>query len=62
MTTTVRGGDGPEVTTLIDQTAEAADAWMRGDMDRYLDLIHHAHGFTLTAPSGGPPVQSPHGG
>jgi hypothetical protein len=62
MTTTVRGGDGPEVTTLIDQTAEAADAWMRGDMDRYLDLIHHAHGFTLAAPSGGPPVQSPHGG
>ena len=30
---------------------------MRGDMDRYLDLIHHAPGFTLTAPNGGPPVQ-----
>ena len=45
------------VAELIDQTAEAADAWMRGDMDRYLDLIHHAPGFTLTAPNGGTPVQ-----
>jgi len=45
------------VAELIDQTAEAADAWMRGDMDRYLDLIHHAPGFTLTAPNGGSPVQ-----
>ena len=45
------------VAELIDQTAEAADAWMRGDMDRYLDLIHHAPDFTLTAPNGGPPVQ-----
>ncbi len=57
MTTTVSGSDNPEVAALIDHTAEAADAWMRGDMDRYLDLIHHAPGFTLTAPNGGPPVQ-----
>jgi hypothetical protein len=21
---------------------EAADAWVRGDRDRYLDLVHHA--------------------
>ena len=46
-----------DVAELIDQTAEAADAWMRGDIDRYLDLIHHAPGFTLTAPNGGSPVQ-----
>jgi len=46
-----------DVAALIDQAAEAAAAWMRGDMDRYLDLIHHAPGFTLTAPNGGSPVQ-----
>jgi ketosteroid isomerase-like protein len=57
MTTTVRGGDDPAVTELIGQVAEAADAWMRGDIDRYLDLTHHAPGFTLTAPNGGPAVQ-----
>ena len=33
---------------------EAADAWVRGDMDRYLDLVHHAPGFTLLRPTGGP--------
>jgi ketosteroid isomerase-like protein len=33
---------------------EAADAWMRGDMGRYLELVHHARGFTLLAPNGGP--------
>jgi ketosteroid isomerase-like protein len=33
---------------------EAADAWVRGDMDRYLELVHHAPGFTLLAPFGGP--------
>ena len=49
--------DHEHVAELIDQTAEAADAWMRGDMNRYLDLIHHAPGFTLTAPNGGSPVQ-----
>jgi ketosteroid isomerase-like protein len=33
---------------------EAADAWVRGDMDRYLELVRHASGFTLMAPDGGP--------
>jgi ketosteroid isomerase-like protein len=28
---------------------------MRGDMERYLALTHHARGFTLFAPFGGPP-------
>jgi ketosteroid isomerase-like protein len=36
---------------------EAADAWVRGDLDRYLDLVHHARGFTLLAPDGGPPTE-----
>ncbi|HSU34055.1 MAG TPA: nuclear transport factor 2 family protein [Propionibacteriaceae bacterium] len=57
MTSPPTADDDRYVAQLIDQTAEAADAWMRGDMDRYLDLIHHAPGFTLTAPNGGTPVQ-----
>ena len=39
---------------LVRDTDEAASAWMRGDMDRYLELTHHARGFTLMDPSGGP--------
>jgi hypothetical protein len=42
---------------LLRDTAEAADAYMRGDMDRYLELIHHAPGFTLLAPYGGPAIR-----
>ena len=57
MTPPPQNGDARDVAELIDQTAEAANAWMRGDIDRYLDLTHHAAGFTLTAPNGGPPVQ-----
>ena len=44
-----------DVTAFVRRTEQAADAWMRGDMDRYLDLVHHARGFTLLAPTGGPP-------
>lgn len=50
-------GTDSDVAELIDRTAEAADAWMKGDMERYLDLVRHASGFTLTAPNGGPPAQ-----
>jgi len=39
---------------LVRRTEVAADAWVRGDMDRYLDLVHHAAGFTLMPPNGGP--------
>jgi ketosteroid isomerase-like protein len=35
------------------RAGEAADAWVRGDLARYLDLVHHARGFTLLAPTGG---------
>jgi ketosteroid isomerase-like protein len=45
--------DGP-IAELVGRTEEAAAAWMRGDMDRYLALTHHARGFTLMDPSGGP--------
>ncbi len=51
------GDDDSAVAELVGKTAEAADAWMRGDVDRYLDLTDHAPGFTLTAPNGGAPVQ-----
>ena len=39
---------------FVRRAEEAADAWVRGDLDRYLDLVHHARGFTLLAPNGGP--------
>ena len=46
MTPPPQNGEARDVAELIDQTAEAANAWMRGDIDRYLDLTHHAAGFT----------------
>lgn len=39
---------------FVARAEEAADAWVRGDLVRYLDLVHHARGFTLLAPNGGP--------
>ena len=39
---------------FVHRVEQAADAWVRGDMDRYLDLVHHAAGFTLMPPDGGP--------
>ena len=42
------------IAELVESTEEAAAAWMRGDMDRYLALTRHARGFTLMDPSGGP--------
>lgn len=43
-----------DLNEFVARAEEAADAWVRGDLDRYLDLVHHAHGFTLLAPTGGP--------
>jgi ketosteroid isomerase-like protein len=45
-----------DVSTLVERLEDAASAYMRGDMERYLELVHHARGFTLLAPGGGPPV------
>jgi ketosteroid isomerase-like protein len=42
------------IAELVSRTEEAAAAWMRGDMDRYLALTQHARGFTLMDPGGGP--------
>ena len=43
-----------DLSEFVARAEEAADAWVRGDADRYLDLVHHARGFTLLAPNGGP--------
>jgi ketosteroid isomerase-like protein len=43
-----------DLTAFVARAEEAADAWVRGDLHRYLDLVHHARGFTLLAPTGGP--------
>jgi ketosteroid isomerase-like protein len=44
-----------ELAGLVRQQAEAASAFMRGDMTRYLELIKHADDYTLMAPFGGEP-------
>lgn len=46
-----------ELDQLIQRTEEATAAFMRGEMDRYLELTRHAPGFTLANPFGGAPVR-----
>lgn len=43
-----------ELADFVRRAEEATSAYMSGDMDRYLDLVHHADGFTLLRPDGGP--------
>ncbi|WP_426594572.1 YybH family protein [Cellulomonas sp. McL0617] len=43
-----------DLSDLVRDTAEAAEAYVRGDTTRYLELTHHAPGFTLLPPFGGP--------
>lgn len=43
-----------ELTEFIRRAEEAATAYVQGAVDRYLDLLHHADGFTLMRPNGGP--------
>ncbi len=45
-----------ELEALITRTEEAADAYMRGDVEGYLARIRHAPGYTLLKPLGGGPV------
>lgn len=42
------------MSALLRGAEEAARAYLSGDVDRYLDLVHHARGFTLLPPFGGP--------
>jgi ketosteroid isomerase-like protein len=44
-----------ELNDLVEQTAEAASAFIRRDMRRYLTFIRHADDYTLMAPTGGEP-------
>jgi ketosteroid isomerase-like protein len=46
-----------ELADVVRHNRDAAAAYMRGDMDRYLALIHHAHGYTLLPPFGGGPTR-----
>ena len=45
------------IEALIQQVAEAADSWVRGDLAHYLELTVHVPGFTFMAPHGGVPSQ-----
>lgn len=44
-----------ELSGLVERTAEAASALIRGDIHRYLELIKHADDYTLMSPFGGEP-------
>ena len=46
-----------ELADVVRHNRDAAAAYMRGDMDRYLALIHHARGHTLLSPFGGGPTR-----
>ena len=48
---------GTNVTELVRRTAEAAAAYIRGDIRRYLTLIRHGDDYTLMAPYGGEPTR-----
>lgn len=45
-------GDG-EIADLVQRTAEANKALVRGDINRYIELTQHAEDYTLMAPFGG---------
>jgi ketosteroid isomerase-like protein len=42
-----------DVAELVARTSDAAKAFIRGDMTRYLELIEHSSDYTLMAPTGG---------
>jgi ketosteroid isomerase-like protein len=44
-----------ELSALVRRVADAAAAFIRGDMHTYLELIHHADDYTLMSPFGGEP-------
>src|ERR687897_1569458 len=46
-----------ELAELIQHTAEAAKAYIRGDMRTYFTLIKHAEDYTLMSPFGGEPTR-----
>ena len=42
-----------DIAELVGSTADAASAYIRGDIRRYLTLIKHGHDYTLMPPYGG---------
>jgi ketosteroid isomerase-like protein len=44
-----------DVVQLTRRVADAASAFMAGDMRTYVDLVHHADDYTLLPPNGGEP-------
>jgi ketosteroid isomerase-like protein len=46
-----------ELAEIIRRTAEAASAYIRGDIHKYLTLITHADDYTLMSPYGGEPTR-----
>jgi ketosteroid isomerase-like protein len=50
-----RAAGGGDVSRLARRAAEKNAAFMRGDMDHWLNLAHIAPDFTLMQPFGGPP-------
>jgi ketosteroid isomerase-like protein len=44
---------GADIAELVQRTAEAASAYIRGDIRRYLTLIKHGDDYTLMPPYGG---------
>lgn len=44
-----------DINALIRRVAEAAAAYIRGDIRRYVSLIEHAEDYTLLPPYGGEP-------
>ncbi|QGW82272.1 YybH family protein [Variovorax paradoxus] len=48
-------GSPRDVALLFKLSADANDALMRGDVDRYRELVPMAHDFTLMSPFGGKP-------
>ncbi len=43
-----------DLDVFVLEAEEAAGAYVRGDMERYVELVHHAEQFTLLPPYGGP--------
>jgi len=46
----------PELTELVQRSAQANTALMRGDIERYSDLVALTDDFTLMSPFGGKPT------
>ena len=52
-------GAGSDLDDLVAVMAEAASAFINGDMKVYFDLMKHADDFTLMSPTGGETIHGP---